>query len=145
MPVIADRPAPAVFEWKRWPETDRLIEELIKSALEGNSFAAGLAERMPHETGTRFKDWVDHLVVRGGTGIANRLLSLGYERQPTSYAVGVPVFAHRGGIFPRIALMSSKTNQNGAADFAVQHWLSSSGAVISVSSRFPASLRAKGG
>jgi hypothetical protein len=119
MPVIADRPAPVVFEWKRWPETDALVDELIESALEGNSFAAGLADRLPGETGTRFKDWIDHLVVRGGPGMVHRLLSLGYERQPATYAVGVPAFAHPGGIFPRIALLPGETNQNGAAGSAV--------------------------
>jgi hypothetical protein len=119
MPVIADRPTPVVFEWKRWPETDALIDELIESALEGNSFAAGLADRLPGETGTRFKDWIDHLVVRGGPGMVHRLLSLGYERQPATYAVGVPVFAHPGGIFPRIAHLPGEPTQNGEASSAV--------------------------
>ena len=119
MPVIADRPASVVFEWKRWPETDALIDELIESALEGNSFAAGLADRLPGETGTRFKDWIDHLAVRGRPGMVQRLVSLGFERQPAMYAVGVPVFAHPGGIFPRIALLPGQPNQNGEAGSAV--------------------------
>ncbi len=34
-------------------------------------------ERMQRETGTRFKDWVDHLVVRGGPGLPDRLADAG--------------------------------------------------------------------
>ena len=40
MPVIAERAAPVVFDWKRWPDTDAFVDELIESALEGNAFAA---------------------------------------------------------------------------------------------------------
>jgi len=104
MPVITGPSAPVVFDWKRWPETALFVDELIATALEGNGFAADLADRMRKETGTRFKDWVDHLVVRGGSGLLDRLESLGYERQTVAYSIGVPVFAHQGGIFPRIAL-----------------------------------------
>jgi hypothetical protein len=108
MPAIAESRAEVVFDWKRWPNTDEFIDALIGSALEGNAFADRLANRLPHETGTRFKDWVDHLVVLAEPGIAIRLEALGYERQRASYAVGVPVFAHSNGIFPRIALASAQ-------------------------------------
>ena len=114
MPVIVERSASVAFEWKRWPNTDAFIDELISSSLEGNAFAAELADRMPIETGTRFKDWVDHLVVRGDVGIVERLETLGYARQPASYAVGVPVFGHRNGLFPRIALTPGAISKNGA-------------------------------
>ncbi len=92
------------WDWKRWPETEALVDELIATALEGNAFARELADRLPRETGTRLAIWVDHLVVNGGPNLSDRLRVLGYERTPIQYAVGVPVFAHPGGIFPRIAL-----------------------------------------
>ena len=91
------------WEWKRWPETETFVDELIATALDGNAFARELAGRLPLETGTRFPIWVDHLVVNGGPGLSARLAVLGYERLPIQYAVGVSVFAHSGGIFPRIA------------------------------------------
>lgn len=93
-----------VFEWKRWPETEAFVNQLISTALSGNSFAATLAERMQSETSTRFQDWVDHIVVAGQGNLARRLRDLGYKRQSNEYAVGVPVFAHDGGVFPRLAL-----------------------------------------
>jgi hypothetical protein len=113
MPVIAEPAASAVFDWKRWPETEHFVDELIASALDGNGFAVDLADRMRADTGTRFKDWVDHLVVRGDASVARHLAVLGYERQQASYSVGVPVFAHRGGFFPRIALANDAANANG--------------------------------
>jgi hypothetical protein len=54
--------------------------------------------------------WVDHLVVGGRPELAETLERLGYQRQPIRYAVGVPVFAHPGGIFPRIALAATATD-----------------------------------
>jgi hypothetical protein len=115
MPVIAEPSAPVVFDWKRWPETEKFVGELLARALEANAFAADLADRMRTETGTRFNDWVDHVVVRGPSTIADRLESLGYERQGITYAVGVPVFAHLGAIFPRIALAPDAATSNGDA------------------------------
>src|SRR6478752_2354418 len=91
---------PPVFDWKRWPETEALVDQWIASALAGNAFAATLARRMAAETNTRFADWVDHLVVTDRPGLGRRLVGLGYARQGTTYAVGVPVYAHQGGMFP---------------------------------------------
>jgi hypothetical protein len=116
MSLIAEKAAPPVYNWKRWPESEAFVGGLIAHALDGNTFAAALADRMHSETGTLFQVWVDHLLLRGGADLARQLPELGFERQPTSYAVGVPVFAHPGGIFPRIALLpGERTGDNGAA------------------------------
>src|SRR5579883_2250538 len=115
MVILTEAAAPPSFDWKRWPETEAVVNGLIATALEGNAFARGLAARLPRETGTSFAVWVDHLVIAGGPGFASRLEGLGYEHQPIRYAVGVPVFAHRGGIFPRIALAGEdSTRINGS-------------------------------
>jgi hypothetical protein len=119
MPVITETASELVFEWKRWPDADAFVDEMLGLALEGNAFAAALDARMPRDTGTRFKDWVDHVVLRGGSALVRRLETLGYRRQAAIYSVGVPVFAHRGGIFPKIALVHAGSNTNGAASFDV--------------------------
>ncbi len=104
MTSTAELAAPPQFEWKRWPETDEFLDEAVARALSGNALAASLAERMPAETGTQFKVWIDHLVLSGDRRLAERMLVLGYERQTASYAVGMPLYTHPGGIFPPIAL-----------------------------------------
>jgi hypothetical protein len=115
MATVTEAEAPPSFEWKRWPETEEFVEGLIASALAGNTFARGLEERMPAETGTRFPIWVDHLVVSNVPGLSERLQELGYERQPIRYPVNLPVFAHPGGIFPRIAIVGPAAGGNGSA------------------------------
>src|SRR5262245_31775749 len=102
MATVTEAIAPSEFDWKRWPETEAVVEGLIAAALVGNAFARDLAGRMPAETGTRFPVWVDHLVLGRTPGLAGQLENLGYERQAIRYPVNAPVFAHPGGIFPRI-------------------------------------------
>jgi hypothetical protein len=97
-------PAASPFDWKRWPETEAFVAEQIASALAGNAFAAGLAGRMARETSTRFSDWVDHLVIGEGRGLGKTLSGLGYVRQPIADPLGSPVFAHEGGMFPRLVV-----------------------------------------
>src|SRR5262249_49842881 len=104
---------PPSFEWKRWPETEAFVDDLIAAALDGNAFAAELAGRMKRETGTSFKVWVDHILVRGGSAGASKLAELGYPREPVVHAVGVPVYGHPGASFPRIAV-----SLDDGADFA---------------------------
>src|SRR6516164_45666 len=96
--------SPPSFDWKRWPETEAFVDDLIAAALDGNAFAAELSGRMKRETGTSFKVWVDHILIRGGSTGASKLAALGYQREPIVHSVGVPVYGHPGGIFPRIAL-----------------------------------------
>ncbi len=111
--------APPHFEWKRWPKTDSLVDEAIASALAGNAFAAALASRMPRETGTRFKVWVDHLVLRGDRAFVEELKAQGYARQQSTYSVGVPLFGHSGGMFPPIAVAPVEPGANGGTGIAV--------------------------
>ncbi|HEV3165139.1 MAG TPA: hypothetical protein VGZ22_14025 [Isosphaeraceae bacterium] len=106
MSITETRPDQAAqpFEWKRWPETEAYVATLIASALNGNAFAVELSRRIKMEASTRFKDWVDHLVVTDQPGLAERLGVLGYQKQRSSYDVNTPVYNHAGGIFPRLAL-----------------------------------------
>jgi hypothetical protein len=106
MSLTLEKAASPVFEWKRWPETEAFVGELLATALDGNAFAAGLAERMLRETGTPFGVWADHLVVPGGDALMRRLVELGFQRQPIMYSVGALVFGHPGGIFPRIVVQA---------------------------------------
>jgi hypothetical protein len=105
MPTAFQPSSLPAFDWRRWPETEAYVDSLIARALDGNAFAEHLAGRMTAETSTRFKDWVDHLVISNRPGLSRRLIGLGYSRQPVTHAVNVPVFAHEGGMFPRLAIV----------------------------------------
>jgi hypothetical protein len=98
-------PAPA-FDWKRYPKTEAFIANQVARALAGNSFVAELAERMKRETSTRFGDWVDHLVLSGQASLEHELRELGYSREGGHGALGADVFAHQGGMFPRIVVVA---------------------------------------
>ncbi len=97
------------FAWQRWPETEAFVDQLIAQALEHNAFAARLSERMQTETSTRFKDWVDHLVIEQQPGLASKLTTLGFTRTNIVHGFNTPVFAHEGGMFPRLAILPAGT------------------------------------
>ena len=105
MSVAAAPAASSRSDWKRWPETEAFVDRLIDRGLEGNAFAADLADRMTGRPARASRSgsitWSSRVRRAGRAAMA----ALGYERQPMAYSVGVPVFAHPGGIFPRIALV----------------------------------------
>jgi len=103
MSTHAANPAVPAFHWHRWPEAESFVLGLVDRALAGNAFAAGLAGRMGAETGTRFPDWVDHLVLEDRPGLARELRTLGFRREQPDQSVGA-VYAHPGGVFPRLIL-----------------------------------------
>ncbi len=109
MSTTLESPLAPAFDWRRWPETEAFVDAWIARALDANPFAANLARRMASETSTRFKDWVDHLVVSDRPGLARTLGGLGYARTPISYATSAPVFRHEGGMFPAIAVVPGGT------------------------------------
>lgn len=93
------------FAWQRFPATESFIAGRIESALAGNAFAAELARRMAVETSTRFADWVDHLVLGDRPGLRDELKRLGF-RQTSSQLEARGIYAHEGGMFPRLVVAS---------------------------------------
>src|SRR5690606_32500142 len=64
--------------------------------------AAKLADRMRQETATRFKDWIDHIVVPRSQDVIDRLTETGFQRTPTP---GAPdCYTHHGAMFPRVLI-----------------------------------------
>ena len=87
------------FQWEPQPVAEQFVRGLADDFLCRTPYAADLARRMKHDTGTRFFDWVESIV-------------LGPSREPEVLAAGfVPVksdilgvFAHPGGMFPLIVI-----------------------------------------
>lgn len=120
MSTATEQAKAAPFQWRRWPETEALIDELTRRALDGHAFARGLAGRMIPETGTIFQNWLDHFVVAASPSFANRLTKLGYERTADAHTIGVPVYAHPGGVFPRIAVAPGAKGEEAVRDVGIK-------------------------
>ncbi|MGH7214873.1 MAG: hypothetical protein ACREIT_08925 [Tepidisphaeraceae bacterium] len=90
------------FEWSRHPEADQLVRGLVDGLLSRCAPVARLAEAMREQTGTRFFDWVDHLVLPVTSRLEQELLAAGFVSKSVPGAVRCLV--HEGGMFPRVLL-----------------------------------------
>src|SRR5688572_14402306 len=80
------------FHWTPQPEAERLIKELVDAFLERCPYAHDLARRMTIETGTRFRDWIDHIAIAPTPELRGKLLRAGYDETDTG------IFRNRHGI-----------------------------------------------
>ncbi|TVQ62430.1 MAG: hypothetical protein EA379_05235 [Phycisphaerales bacterium] len=99
------------YDWKPESQAQAFISELLAEFMDRCPPAAELAERMRHDTGTRFVDWVDFIEVRDDAPVRKRLAELGFEPRPRSETA--EVFEHDGGIFPQIVLAETKSMRVG--------------------------------
>ncbi len=108
------------YHWTPQPEAAAVVRELIEQFCAGSLVAAHLAGMMQTETGTRFMDWVDYIVVPKSIAETDRWVEVGYERAELD---GEWCFEHRGGIFPTLRVTDADTMELGilvesVSDFA---------------------------
>lgn len=113
------------FHWTPQPEAAALVRELVEQFLAANSVARLLSDRMRVETGTRFIDWVDHLVVPSSVARTARWEAVGFEATTID---GTACYVHQGGIFPVLLVgtgseMTLAIEVDSVADFAAVHEL----------------------
>jgi len=113
------------FTWTPQPEAAALVRELIDGFLDRNASAETLAQRMRDETGTRFVDWVDHIIVARSAAEPWRWTNVGFELDTID---GDECYVHNGGIFPSIIvgedeIMRVAIEVESVADFAAVHEL----------------------
>lgn len=90
------------FNWEPQPKAQALVNELTQQFLVRCPEAAVFADRLKHETGTRFGDWIDHIQVPYTDAMRDRLLSVGFSHRPHD---GAPdCYVHEGAIFPQVVL-----------------------------------------
>lgn len=94
----SDVDALQAFHWERQPLAAQLVRDTLEDFLARCPQAAQLARRMAAETGTRFIDWVAHLVLPENDPRVPRLREAGYRE--VGKREGVPIFEHPGGVFP---------------------------------------------
>ena len=101
--------APKDWDWQLYPETETFLSGLVRSFLDGNSYADSLSAEIERDTSTRFIDWVDGIELPHGTVTAEELARLGYIKEP-ELSVGGDAYAHPGAFFP-IVLRADKLHR----------------------------------
>jgi hypothetical protein len=90
------------FHWDPQPKAQALVNELVAQFLARCAEAAVFADRLKHETGTRFADWIDHIQVAYSGKMREQLLGVGFSHKPLP---GAPqAYVHEGAIFPTVVL-----------------------------------------
>ena len=96
----------AKWNWQPQPAAWKLVGELVNQFLARNAWAEKLADRMKHQTGTRFIDWIDHVVAPENTlsgGMTAALATGGYEKYKAAGAgKGLAGYHNQKGMFPPI-------------------------------------------
>ncbi len=118
------------YDWKRYPEVEAAVARWVNVGLAGNPFAAGLAQRMNAETGTRFIDWLDHLIIGDAEVSSAEMEGWGFTRDwATTDVGGGLVYRHEGGLYPRVitrtrgdtAVIELAIKVESVADFSRAH------------------------
>jgi len=123
---------PPRFDWPLAYEAEKQLREWIAAFLQNNTFARRLADRMAHETGTDFFEWIDHLVL--SPEAEKTLLEIGFVHdQRAETPNGEKVYEHPQATLPRVMVRKAQ-KQNPSivalrpefvADFIARHNLSS--------------------
>ncbi len=102
MTMIAPATVLQQFHWEPQPETQRFIDGVVAQFLSRCAVARDLAERMSHETGTRFYDWIDYILVPADV-VGNAPL------EPLGFAVVESIgqaktYENTLGVFPKLVV-----------------------------------------
>jgi hypothetical protein len=92
------------FSWRRYPEAEALVGELLGGYTAALPAAASFEVALAAATSSRLIDWIDHLVVADHRTIRDRLQAVGFEPEDVPAGPGDRVFYHPGAIFPRLVL-----------------------------------------
>lgn len=92
----------ADFQWKRHPKAEALLENLLSSACEQNSFIDNLSNNIQKYTSSRLFDWLDHLVVGRTPQLLKDLEEYGF--MPDQATSSYRVYHHPGAQLPRLVV-----------------------------------------
>src|ERR1051326_6562794 len=98
------------FQWRPQAEAQALVNELLTDFLARCPGAASLSKKISHDTGSRFRDWVDSIQAPRDPALRARLLDVGFDRRATPGATDC--FIHPGAMFPTIILDRKSTRLN---------------------------------
>jgi len=94
-----------VFDWQRWPETERFLNDRYAELLAQNPWAKDFADRLRDTTGTAIPDWVDHVTLNGSRISHEVLRELGYKpRRGEDSNPNRRVYTHPGADLPNLVI-----------------------------------------
>jgi len=108
------------YRWTPQPEAGRLVGELLSRLVEGCEPARLLNERLRTETGTRFIDWIDHIVVKADAALEKRLAATGFEATAADERT---LWEHPHAMFPSIYLDDVPTDRLGVRVESIDDFL----------------------
>jgi hypothetical protein len=97
------------WDWQLYPETEDFVSGLVRSFLDGNSYAEVIRREIESTSSTRFIDWADSMEIADGKVNEQDLQRFGYVKDPKASAAGT-VYVHPGKFFP-IVLHSNRFNR----------------------------------
>ena len=124
MAMTATNPLEA-FQWTPQPKAAALIGCLVDELLAADPTAANLARRMREETGTRFIDWIDHIVIPQAHRAMQDVSAAGFIQEQAQD--GTLHLVQPQGMFPPIvpgARLNAAVKVESVADFAAANGLS---------------------
>ena len=95
------------FDWKLYQKSEDFLQSHINEFLKNNSFAAKLSEGISKITGTRFFDWIDHIILSEKVD-SSELKHLNFTKSAQKTPSGISAYAISGSTLPPVLLGDSK-------------------------------------
>jgi hypothetical protein len=124
MSIVELNPLQA-FHWQPQPQAERFVRGIVGDFLSKNHFAAGLAQRMKEETGTRFYDWIAYISLGTGDPRLREIDEVGYTKSGD-------IFEHHGGMFPPIVVGNEKQTEIGIKVESIADFLAANGVEMEI-------------
>ncbi len=100
------------FDWKRYPEAEAYLLEVIGAFLGAHQWASRLEKKIKELTSTKFIDWVDHLVLPDSISTRARLAELGFVHDPLAESPPNRLSLwHPEAVFPNLVLQEGKSSR----------------------------------
>jgi hypothetical protein len=109
------------FHWEPQPAAQRVVDWLVTEFLAHCSGAAEVARRMKEESGTRFKDWIDYILVPARSRIKAKIKEVGFDLTPLPGAQ--ECYVHHGAMFPPVILGDDAVTRIGIKAESVSDFL----------------------
>jgi hypothetical protein len=95
------------YDWKLYPKCEEFLLSYVQEFLKNNTFLTQLSDSIDKVTGTRFFDWIDHIVIPNTIDL-NEIEALGFSKLNNQTQSEIPIYAVINSILPPILINDSK-------------------------------------